>query len=121
MLQPSSEVMSRLLGRFDIIEGTQAMSYLHTDLFTDSGSVSDAYEVLLRDQKRYLRMAIIFSIIGLGALICAVEYRSLPWLFAVSAVSFWASLLAKHDESNCNYMMHMIDYHRFMRSHPDGG
>ena len=94
---------------------------MHTDLFTASGSVSDAYEVLLRDQKRYFRMAAIFSIIGLAALIAAVEYRSFPWLFAVSAVSFWASLVAKHDESNCNYMMHMIDYQRFMRSHPDGG
>jgi len=97
------------------------MSYLHTDLFADSGSVFDAYQVLLRDQKRYFRMAVILSIIGLAALIAAVEYRSFPWLFAVSAVSFWASLLAKHDESNCNYMMHMIDYHRFMSGHPDDG
>ena len=108
------------MDEIDIMEGTQAMSYLHTNLFTDNGSVFDAYQVLLRDQKRYFRMAVVLSIIGLAALIGAVEYRSLPWLFAVSAVSFWAGLLAKHDESNCNYMMHMIDYHRFMSSHPDG-
>ena len=97
------------------------MSYLHTDLFTDSGSVFDAYQGLLRDQKRYFVIAVILSIIGLASLIGALEYRSFPWLFAISAVSFWASLLAKHDESNCNYMMHMIDYHRFLSGHPDGG
>ena len=95
------------------------MSDLHTNLFTDSGSVFDAYQVLLRDQKRHFTMGVILFVVGLGALIGAIEFRSFPSLFAISAFGFWASLIAKHDESNCNYTMHMIDYHRFTRTHPD--
>jgi len=96
-------------------------SDLHTDLFTYNGSVADAYRNFLRDQKRYFRMSGISFSIGLGALIVAiVSSPSYPFLFVVSALGFWFSLIAKQDESNCNYMMHMIDYHHFMRSHPSG-
>lgn len=94
------------------------LSNLHTNLFTSNGSVSDTYQGFLQDQKRYFRMSVILSVIAIIVLPIAFVQSS-HWFFAVAAFGLWASLIAKHDESNCNYMMHMIDYLEFRRTHPN--